>query len=330
MLHLCRGRIMPVGVVALVSLIWIPICLGQGQPRPLPIKGEFAAPQWSPDGQWLGLTTPKYQGIYIVKPDGSGLKQISDEIGAGYRFAWSPDARRIAFKARNVNGQAGKGAVRIAAIDGSGSKTVIESDGDVGLPVWTDNQSIRFTADRKVTVARLAEGKLERQAASNAHAVAQAADGKTVIADAAEDDRIVMIDENGDKKFLTESKDGRFYDVRVSPKGNCVLAHNLADGHIYVIDLAGGARKDVGEGYAGQWSPDGKRIVCNTSQDDGHQVTAADIVVIDVAGGGRKAVTATPDRFEMYPCWAPDGKKIAYADARSKTIFVQTVEGGAN
>jgi len=57
-------------------------------------------------------------------------------------------------------------------------------------------------------------------------------------------------------------------------------------------------------------------------------ITASDIVVIDAATGARKQITRTPDRLEMYPAWSPDGKRIAYGDERTGSIFVQTIEGG--
>jgi dipeptidyl aminopeptidase/acylaminoacyl peptidase len=56
------------------------------------------APKWSPDGKWIAFSFPKSNGIGLVRPDGSGRRTLTDEPGSGYKFAWSPDGRRIVFR----------------------------------------------------------------------------------------------------------------------------------------------------------------------------------------------------------------------------------------
>ncbi|MFL6352765.1 MAG: hypothetical protein ACJ74Z_13080 [Bryobacteraceae bacterium] len=56
-------------------------------------------PTWSPDGQWIAFASnrlgPANVGqIFVVHPDGAGLKQISSN-GSFAQPAWSSDGRRI-------------------------------------------------------------------------------------------------------------------------------------------------------------------------------------------------------------------------------------------
>lgn len=59
-------------------------------------------PKWSPNGEYIAfLSSPNLEDgarndIYIVRPDGTGLRQLTDD-GLAHQMAWSPDGRRIAF-----------------------------------------------------------------------------------------------------------------------------------------------------------------------------------------------------------------------------------------
>jgi len=57
---------------------------------------------WSPDGQWLAFNVAPGGGfneqIYIVRPDGTGLRRLTDGGKANnFLDGWSPDGRFIAF-----------------------------------------------------------------------------------------------------------------------------------------------------------------------------------------------------------------------------------------
>ena len=49
---------------------------------------SLMAPVWSPDGKKIAVTGDNYIGIWVANADGSGLKQVSDELGAGYKMNW--------------------------------------------------------------------------------------------------------------------------------------------------------------------------------------------------------------------------------------------------
>jgi Tol biopolymer transport system component len=62
-------------------------------------------PSWSPDGRWLAFTSTRgnpeqLAGAFIIKPDGTGLRQVTrSELDASHPV-WSPDGKRLAFAAR--------------------------------------------------------------------------------------------------------------------------------------------------------------------------------------------------------------------------------------
>jgi Tol biopolymer transport system component len=63
-------------------------------------------PRWSPDGRWIAFLSDrsgKYE-IWKVRPDGSGLSQMTNEPGREVIApVWSPDSLRLLYQIRNVN-----------------------------------------------------------------------------------------------------------------------------------------------------------------------------------------------------------------------------------
>ena len=73
--------------------------IGGGEARRL-TSMRSEVPRWSPDGQWIAFSPSRAadQGIWIVRPDGSGVRQLSS-LGGWPR--WWPDSSRIAYSVIN-------------------------------------------------------------------------------------------------------------------------------------------------------------------------------------------------------------------------------------
>jgi eukaryotic-like serine/threonine-protein kinase len=53
---------------------------------------------WSPDAEWLAFsTTGTRENIFLIRPDGSGYRQVTDDEFKNRDPVWSPDGSRIAF-----------------------------------------------------------------------------------------------------------------------------------------------------------------------------------------------------------------------------------------
>jgi Tol biopolymer transport system component len=96
----------------------------------------------SPDGKWLVLAaiTPN-EDLFIVRSDGSGLRQLTNDIAFDRFPRWSPDGKRLAFQSNRG------GAWEAWAINPDGSSLVALTEKLLAhYPIWApDGSRLVFT-----------------------------------------------------------------------------------------------------------------------------------------------------------------------------------------
>jgi Tol biopolymer transport system component len=114
----------------------------RGQPVPVTQGSkEVAASDISPDREWIAFTTRlKPEDVFIVKANGSGLRQLTDDVHQDRVPRWSPDGTRIAV----FSDRSGKAQIWTVNVDGSGLQQLTDAPAGAWLPVWSPDGSRLF------------------------------------------------------------------------------------------------------------------------------------------------------------------------------------------
>jgi len=95
---------------------------------------EVADLNISPDGSWLAFFSyGKQWDIFVVRSDGTGLRQVTNDVFRDRRPTWSPDGKRIAFHST----RSGKYQIWSINADGSGLRQLTDTRGEVRVPTWS-------------------------------------------------------------------------------------------------------------------------------------------------------------------------------------------------
>ena len=111
--------------------------------------GLVTDPAWSPDGKkiaFVRLNGSPGEPIYVVKADGSGLRNLTPKpVGTYAAPAWSPDGRKLAF----VSDRDGNPEVYVINANGSGQRNLTRNPSYDADPAWSpDGRSIAFRSTR--------------------------------------------------------------------------------------------------------------------------------------------------------------------------------------
>jgi TolB protein len=218
--------------------------------------------------------------IYVVSPDGSGLRQVTDLGGHdALHVHWSPDGSKLAFRVWSK----GNFELFVMNADGSGVTNVTGSMGVSEFAWSSDGSMLAFTSFQ--------EGSDFDVFVVNAYGTGL---------------RAVV------ESPLTEhrpqwSPDG----ARIAYEQWPVHDRDPGTADIYAIGVEGGEAVPLvtssGWDTEAAWSPDGRRIAFSSERDGDEE-----IYVVNADGSGERKLTDLPGVDATNAAWSPDGAQISF------------------
>lgn len=331
--------------------------------------GDFR-PQWSPDGEWLAFssdrtsTNPKFTfatlhstELYVVRPDGSGLRRVTQAAEFAGSPQWSEDSASLLYYEADVDEVQKirsplrlRATTQIASVDiatgahrtltsGAGEKWTPRRlpNGRIGYVTGGPDGGVEFLATNAAPggvddVQRGAPG-----ARGEFRSPSWSTDGKQMLFHR-------EVDATGwppvrpwpslDPQFrlvrtgVFASHDGSgarlvVNDQKAASLRNSVVLFN-ADGSGRKVVFGNPERNALAPAF----SPAGDRIAFGVGQffQAAQGVASADIAVMGADGTGLELLTNGKGNFG-FPSWSPDGKRIVYraASAERNGLYVVDV-----
>ena len=333
-------------------------------------SGNFR-PRWSPDGAWIAFTSDRdaepgdqpgqwehlqSTGVYLVQPDGSGLRRLTGEGGVAGSPSWSADGRRVLFYETDPVGaylaKSGRSRTELASVDvATGERVQHTASQETKLsPAWLSGGRIGYVSraggDEGGLRIRHPDRRVETVIAGAVRGPSWSPDGRHVAYERIErlgytQHLVPAVSPDPEfelflhEPFVSFSPDGARmifsqYGDRVSDATG-LEGSNPGNSSVEIMAVDGTDQRTLfhREGvsaFAAVWSPAGDEIALSFGRYFRPAgLPPAQIGVIDPDGSDLRLVV-DDEVNNGFPSWSPDGDRLVFKGGRR--LFVVPAAGG--
>ena len=333
-------------------------------------SGDFR-PRWSPDGAWIAFTSDRdaepgdqpgqwehlqSTGVYLVRPDGSGLRRLTAPGGVAGSPSWSADGRRLLFYETDPVGaylaKSGRSRTELASVDvATGERVQLTASQETKLsPAWLSGGRIGYVSrageDRGGLRVRHPDRRVETVIAGAVRSPSWSPDGRQVVYERIErlgytQHLVPAFSPDPEfelflhEPFVSFSPDGARmifsqYGDRVS-NATGLASSNPMNASIEIMAVDGTDRRTLFHragvsAFAAVWSPAGDAIALSFGRYFRPAgLPPAQIGVIDPDGSNLRLVV-DDEVNNGFPSWSPDGRRLVFKGGRR--LFVVPAAGG--
>ena len=269
----------------------------------------FMNPKWSPSGEFIAISSSRYEGIWIASSDGDNLQQLTNET-AGFGLSWSPNSTSIVSRVSYEEGRKRKLAVKIFSIAGLDDKLITDYvDQLPDLPVW-DITGEYILIPVKRELQRIESGEQPQIAKQNS-------DNYTYLI---LNNELTRIEPNSNQTTISPFVNETYLNLSISPDRS-KLAFEIYGGGLFILDTADLSVREVGLYHRASWSPNSRYLVAMDSKDDGYTFIESDLIVFDSETDRIQNITLKTDIIAMNPAWSPLDGGILFDSPETGIIY---------
>jgi len=274
-------------------------------PAPTPTQGLPPTPTPAPQAQTAIATE---YGIYVVRPDGSGLRTLGPAGWGVWNHSWSPDGKRIAF----VRTDCVTSTVFVGEPDSESIRqlTSVEGQADAAwspdgqrLLIWSQGGGLTHVL--LLDPAGLEEPwePLDGPLAGGWGGFAWSPDSTRIAYVSSGKTNVLNVADGQTTTIAEDVASG----IGWAPDGTHLAYSTGAGNDVVVVGADGSDRLVVASlGLNPQWMPDGQRLIFSRRQEDYPQETSGSIAMVPAAGGPVEEIASG---FPLYV--SSDGKLAA-------------------